>query len=87
MATVYIPPLLRSLTGGQEVIEANGRNVKDVIDDIEARFPGFSERVCDGDRLLPGLSVAVGTKLTSIGLLEKVSPDSEVHFLPAISGG
>ena len=61
--------------------------MRDVIADIDAQCPGFAERVCDGDRLLPGLSVAVGTKVTSIGLLEKVSPDSEVHFLPAISGG
>ena len=87
MATVYIPRRLQSLTNGQDVIEARGRNVKEVIADIEARFPGFARQVCDGDRVRPGLSVAVGTKVTGIGLLEEVAPDSEVHFLPAVSGG
>ena len=81
MATVFIPPPLRSLTEGQELVEAQGRNVRDVIDDLDARFPGF------GEQLRPGLAVAVGTTVTSLGLLAKVDPDSEVHFLPAISGG
>ena len=87
MATVFIPPPLRSLTEGQELVEAQGRNVRDVIDDLDARFPGFAERICDGEQLRPGLAVAVGTTVTSLGLLAKVDPDSEVHFLPAISGG
>lgn len=87
MATVYIPQPLRSLTGDQEVVEAQGRNVREVIRDVNARFPGFEERICDGEQLRPGLAVAVGTTVSSLGLLAKVDPDSEVHILPAISGG
>ena len=87
MAIVYIPPPLRSFTGGKETVAAQGQNVGEVIQDVDARFPGFAERICDGEELRPGLAVAVGTTVTSLGLLAKVDPDSEVHILPAISGG
>ena len=33
------------------------------------------------------ISVAVDGEVSEIGILERVSPNSEVHFLPAIAGG
>ncbi len=84
---VYIPPLLKSLTNGQEIVEVSGTNVREVIQAVEAIYPGFAARICDGDGLRSGLSVTVGTKLATNGLREVVDADSEVHFLPAISGG
>ena len=87
MPVVYIPPLLKSLTGGQGTVEVVGRNVKEVVEAVEAVYPGFAARICDGDNLQPGISVTVGTRLATRGLMERVEPDSEVHFLPAIAGG
>ena len=45
------------------------------------------ERLCDGDGLAPGLAVSVNGAASALGLLQKVKPDDEVHFLPAIGGG
>lgn len=91
MPLVYIPPLLKSLTNGQEIVEVSGTNVREVIQAVEAIYPGFAARICDGDGLRSGLrsglAVTVGTKLATNGLREVVDADSEVHFLPAISGG
>jgi molybdopterin converting factor small subunit len=87
MPRVFIPPLLRSLTDGREVIDVVGETVSEVIDSLNREFPGVCERLVAGDRLKPGLSVAVGTKVSARGLLSKVGPDDEVHFLPAIGGG
>ncbi len=84
---VFIPPLLRTLTDGCEIVEVAGQNVAEAIDSLERQFPGLRERLVDGERLKPGLSVAVGTKMSTRGLLTKVAPDDEVHFLPAIGGG
>ena len=84
---VYIPPLLKSLTNGQEIVEVSGTNVREVIQAVEAIHPGFAARICDGEGLRSGLAVTVGTKLATNGLREVVDADSEVHFLPAISGG
>lgn len=87
MITVYIPPQLRSLTGGAGHVSATGANVRQIIADLEARFPGLRDRLCDGDSIRPGLTVAINGTISSLGLLQKVPDGSEVHFLPAVGGG
>jgi len=87
MPVVFIPPSFRPLAAGQQTVDVEGSNVREVIDSLDARFPGFRERLIDGDSLRAGLSVVVGTRVGALGLLEKVAPHSEVHFLPSISGG
>jgi molybdopterin converting factor small subunit len=87
MPRVFIPPLLRPLTAGRETIDMAGQTVAEVIDQLEALYPGVRSRLVEGDRLKPGLSVGIGTKLAARGLWSKVGPEDEVHFLPAIGGG
>jgi molybdopterin synthase sulfur carrier subunit len=87
MAQVFIPPAIRSLVDSREVIEAEGRTMAEIIDNLNDRFPGLKEHICEGDDLRPDLSVAVGSSVSSLGLLQRVSPDDEVHFLPSIGGG
>lgn len=87
MPRVFIPPLMRSLTDGAEQVEIPGASVRQIVANLEARYPGIRERLCEGDTLKPGLAVAVDGNVTSLGLLQKVQEGSEVHFLPAIGGG
>jgi len=87
MATVFIPPLMQKLTDGQKTVEIGGKNVREVINNLEEAFPGTKDRLVDGFRIKPNISVAVDGETTPIGMLEKVGEESEVHFLPAIGGG
>ena len=87
MPRVYIPPLVRPLTNGADQLDIEAKNVRGAIEQLEERFPGIRERLCEGDALKPGLAVAVDGNVSSLGLLAKLKPDSEVHFLPAIGGG
>ena len=87
MPRVFIPPLLRPLTEGRDIIDVAGQSVGELIDALDRQFPGLRARLVEGDRLKPGLSVGIGTKVSSRGLSSKVGPDDEVHFLPAIGGG
>jgi molybdopterin synthase sulfur carrier subunit len=87
MATVYIPPLLRDLTDGQDTVTVAGATVAEIIARLEAAYPGVRARLCEAERLRPGLAVAVDGQLSSLGLLQPVTPGSEVHFVPAIAGG
>ena len=87
MPRVFIPPLLHPLTGGASEVDVEGSSVRQVIAALDERFPGIRERLCEGDQLRPGLAVAVDGRMSSVGLLQKVRPESEVHFLPAIGGG
>jgi sulfur-carrier protein len=87
MATVWIPALLRDLTGGRETVTVAGNTVREVVEALERLYPGVRARLCDGDALRRGLAVAVDTQVARLGLNEPVGETSEVHFLPAISGG
>lgn len=87
MPQVYIPPLLRELTDGHEIVEIPGTTVRQIVTALDHRFPGIKDRLCDGEGLRPGLSVAVDGRVSSMGLIQKVGEMSEVHFIPAIGGG
>jgi sulfur-carrier protein len=87
MPRVFVPPLLRPLTGGAETLDVAGDTVRQAIADLDRQYPGLQSRLCDGDGLKPGLTVAVDGHVRSLGLLQRVKPDSEIHFLPAIGGG
>lgn len=36
-----------SLTGGKKEVEAEGATLKELIEDLERRYPGLKERLCD----------------------------------------
>jgi molybdopterin synthase sulfur carrier subunit len=84
---VWIPAPLRDLTGGAETVRVGGTTVRGVIRALDRLYPGAWDRLCAGDTLRPGLAVAVGTEVAPLGLLQPVPAGSEVHFLPAVSGG
>ena len=78
---------MRKLTDGEESITLPGATVREVIDNLESRYPGMKERLCEEDRLKPGIAVYINGLLTRGSLLERVDTDAEIHFLPAIGGG
>ncbi|MBI3821623.1 MAG: MoaD/ThiS family protein [Planctomycetes bacterium] len=87
MATVWIPALLRSFTNQSESIQVPGATLGELIDALEAKFPGIKARLCDGPDIRPGLAVVIDTQIARGGLSEVVQENSEVHFIPAIAGG
>ncbi|MDE2744190.1 MAG: MoaD/ThiS family protein [Gemmatimonadota bacterium] len=87
MPVAWIPSLMQKLTAGQQQVEVEGATVREVVAALDACYPGFKERVLDGDRIKTEIAVAVDGEVVAAGLRAKVGPQSEVHFLPAISGG
>lgn len=86
MATVFIPAMLQSLTGGATQMQIAGGTVRALINALEERFPGFKDRLLQDGDLRPDIAVAVDGEF-AVDLIERVHPDSEVHFVPPISGG
>ncbi len=87
MAQVWIPPLMRSLTGGQQIVEAEGATVRELVAALDELYPGVAERIIEEGRIRPGWTVAVDGAVQNRGLRAAVGPESEVHFVPAMSGG
>ena len=87
MATVFIPTMLQPLTGGVKQLDFDAANLRQVIEKLEQSFPGIKDKLVEDDRIRPNLAVAVDGEDARMGLLEKVTETSEVHFVPAIGGG
>jgi molybdopterin converting factor small subunit len=87
MATVWIPSLLRPFVGGKEQVVVSGRTVGDAIDALESTYPGLEDKLRQGDRLAPTIQALVDGRAALLGLAEPVGENSEVLFLPTISGG
>lgn len=87
MPRVFIPPALQPLVDGKEFVEAEGQTIRQLINDLDDRFPGLKQQLCEANELRPGISVAVGNSVSSLGLLQRVDSDDEIHFLPSIGGG
>lgn len=87
MPVVGIPSLLRDLTNGERSVSIEGDTVREVIDNLDQRYPGLKERLCDGDQLNPSIAVVVDGATSPLKLRHKLDKTSEVHFVVSISGG
>ncbi|HJP29887.1 MAG: MoaD/ThiS family protein [Candidatus Latescibacteria bacterium] len=90
MASVWVPtPWRDKLTGGAAQVDVPGETVRQIIDALEAQYPGFRERLIDPDedRIRSDIAVSVDSEISTEGMRRKVGPTSEVNFLPAMAGG
>ena len=63
---------MQKLTAGQQQVEVEGATVREVVAALDARYPGFKERVLDGDRIKTEIAVAVDGEVVAAGLRAKV---------------
>lgn len=87
--TVSIPTILRTYTDGQKTVEASGKTVGEVIDDLDAKHGGFKERLVKDDKLHRFINVYVNDEDVRFegGLDAEVSDGDTVTILPAVAGG
>ena len=87
MPVVAIPALMRNLTDGEDSVTIPGTTIREVINNLETRYPGTKAKLCDGDRIHPSIGVYINGVVSRVGMHERVDADAELHFLPAIGGG
>lgn len=87
MPRVFIPPPLRSLTGGEAEVRLEGTNVRRLIESMEERYPGMKARLVEHGELAAGIAVIIDGVTAPRSLVTPLREESEVHFLPAIAGG
>ncbi len=88
--TVKLPTILRSHTGNEPVVQGEGATVRELLRDLDARYPGLGARVLtpDGD-LHRFVNVYVNDEdVRYLGSLETGLKDGDVvSILPAVAGG
>ena len=90
MTTVLIPTPLRRLTGGQAKVDVPGATVEEVVQNLEANYPGFGERLLDGDgQIKRFINVFVNEDeiRTLQGAETVVAVGDRISIVPAMAGG
>ncbi len=87
MPKVFVPTMLQSATGGVKQVDVEARNVRQVIEQLEEMFPGIAGRLMEDGEIRSNLAVDVDGEVARMGLMQRVSETSEIHFVPAIGGG
>ena len=87
---VRIPTPLRRFTGGAEEVAVGGETVAKALEDLEAKFPGIKERLCDENgRVRRFVNIYVnGDDIRFLSSLDTpVKDGDELAIVPAIAGG
>ena len=87
MAKLFLPYHLKKATNDEDYVEVKGKNLREVIDNLEKMYPGTKEYLVEENRIKPGLAAICGYSATRKGLLQELEDDTELHFLPSIAGG
>ena len=81
---------MRKLTNDQELVEAAGANIGELIEDLDKSYPGIKERLCDQEGNVRRF-VNIFLNDEDIRFLEDkgtaVKEGDEISIVPAIAGG
>jgi MoaD family protein len=92
-ANVKVPTILRPQVGGEPVVGVDvdgGRSLREVLDDLDRQYPGFSSSIVAEDGALHRfVNVYLnGEDIRYLGSLEtEVNDGDTVSILPAVAGG
>jgi molybdopterin synthase sulfur carrier subunit len=89
-ARVRVPTILRTYTAGESEVTADGSTLSDVLDSLDASYPGIKARIVDEQGgLRRFVNVYVGNDDVRFldGLNTPVADDAQVSVIPAVAGG
>jgi MoaD family protein len=80
---------LQKLVGGRRSVAGNGSTVRELLDDLDGRYPGFKEMIMTDDQLHRFVNIYLNDE--DIRFLDKLDTslgDGDVlSILPALAGG
>ena len=87
---VRIPTILRTYTGGESEVSAEGDTLAAVLDDLDATYSGIKGRILDeAGALRRFVNVYVGNDdVRFLDELATPTPDgTQISVIPAVAGG
>jgi molybdopterin converting factor small subunit len=87
---VRVPTILRTYTGGESEVSAEGATLGEVLDHLETSYPGIRARVLDDQgQIRRFVNVYVGNDDVRFldGLGSATEDGSQVSIIPAVAGG
>jgi len=89
-ATVRVPTPLQKLTKNQAEVKVSSANIRELIEDLEKRFPGIKERICDQTGKIRRFINIYVNEEDVLFLQQEETPlkdGDEISIIPAIAGG
>jgi len=88
--SVRIPTILRTYTGGESEVTAQGGTLAEVLDDLDANYAGIKARILDDTgELRRFVNVYVGND--DVRFLENLATatpaGTQISVIPAVAGG
>ncbi|WP_164014125.1 ubiquitin-like small modifier protein 1 [Pyxidicoccus trucidator] len=90
MATIRIPSTMRALTRNQSEVTASGATVREVLKDLDARYPGLGARLFDERGAVRRyVNVFLNDEdIRALGELDTPVKDADrLTLIPAMAGG
>ena len=88
--SVRIPTILRTYTGGDSEVTAEGATLSEVLENLDASYPGIKGRILDDQGSIRRfVNVYVGNDdVRFLEALDTSTPDgAQVSVIPAVVGG
>jgi len=89
-AMVRIPNPLRKLTNEEDKVSLEGGTLQQIIDALEAKYPGIKERLCEENGELRNfVNVYINGEDSRFldGLSSSINEGDEISIVPAVAGG
>jgi sulfur-carrier protein len=90
MANVRVPSMLRPTVGGERSVAAEGSTLRELINNVDKRHPGFAGQLLDVDgaqRRFVNIYVNDEDVRYLDGLDTRVEEGDVISILPAVAGG
>jgi molybdopterin synthase sulfur carrier subunit len=71
----------RTFTGDVTVFDVDAATVRQMIGELDRRYPGF------GEHIERKMALAIDGEIHQDALFEPLRPESEVYLIPKIGGG
>jgi molybdopterin synthase sulfur carrier subunit len=90
MANVRVPAMLRPTVGGERIVAAKGSTLRQLIEDVDSRHPGFARQLLESNgsqHRFVNIYVNDEDVRYLNGLDTPVEEGDIVSILPAVAGG
>ena len=86
---VQVPQIFRKHTGGAKIVAAQGRTVREVLENLDKAHPGLRDRLVDGKTLHRFVNIYRNDEdIRFLGDLDtEVHEGDVISILPAVAGG
>lgn len=87
---VRIPTILRTYTGDESQVQADGSILIEVIDSLESSYPGIKARIVDEEgklRRFVNIYVKEEDVRFASGLETETPEGTQISIIPAVAGG